>query len=180
MTRTRPLVALLLAVVAFAALAPDAAAQARRGYRSNKSFGLGVMLGAPSGLTGKVWTGGQVAIDFGIGSYFDRYYEDDLHAHVDVLWHPAVLARTGAFDLPFYVGVGGRVLEHGYYDDRDDYYYGHTHVGLRVPFGVSMDFRRAPIDVFAEIVPVLDLTDDRYYERNRFDLSGAMGIRYYF
>jgi len=186
MTWNRLLCPCVAAVALLALAAPDAEAQARGGaFESDKTFGLGIMLGAPTGLTGKVWAGGQLAIDFGVGTYVNRNYDDDLHAHVDVLWHPAVVASTASFDVPFYVGVGARVLEYDYYYYDDDYYYdGYTHVGVRVPFGLSMDFRRAPIDVFAEVVPVLDFVTDRDGRRDRrrdnFDLSGAMGVRYYF
>ena len=173
-------------LVASSAGAARAGGARRSAYATDKEFGLGVMIGAPTGLAGKYFLGsGRTALAFGVGSYDDHYYLDDyhenLHLHLDVLWHPAVLARGNGLSLPLYLGVGGRLLEHGdYYDTRDDRFYdGHTHLGVRVPFGLAFDFHRTPLDLFFELVPVVDLAADDGHRR-RVDLTGAIGLRYYF
>ncbi len=45
----------------------------------------------------------------------------------------------------------------------------------RVEIGLTYIFERAPLDVFFEIVPLLDLTPE-----TRGDVQGAVGVRYYF
>ncbi len=163
----------------------------------DRPFGLGLMLGAPSGLSAKYYLGhssggSAVALQAGLG-VIEEVGDDGLHFFVEVVWHPTVLARTPSFDLPFYLGVGGRVLEHDNdycfqdgnrivcYDDDD------THVGVRVPFGLLMDFNRVPLDVFFEIALVADLIHSDHGESYDYDhdhdtlqLNGALGVRYYF
>ncbi len=173
----------LVAATMLLVAASDAEARRRarsRSYVTDKSFGIGIMLGAPSGLSAKLFLDDRpLAIDFGLGVYDDHYgYDDDLHAHFDVLWHPAVIVENATLAMPFYLGVGARFFEHDYYR-RDRYYDEHVHAGLRVPFGVALDFRNAPIDVFFELVPVFDFLNDDYYDDD-FDLTAAIGVRFFF
>jgi hypothetical protein len=176
----RSALALALAGAALAASAADARAQGRRAYSTDKEFGLGIMLGAPSGLSGKYFFAGQarMALAFGAGYYDEFYYHHGTQLHADLLFHPVVLASADAFDLPLYIGGGIRLLDHDDYIHRDRYYDDHTHLGLRVPFGLSFDFRRVPLDAFVELVPVWDFDDD-HGDRD-LDLTGALGVRYYF
>src|SRR5262245_9305693 len=125
-------------------------------------FGLGLMLGNPTGLSGKWYLNKPFALQAGLGYVdddFDRGDDDGLHIHVDVVWHPKVLARTPDFTLPFYFGVGGRLV-----DDDDHYACGpgpqfctdnDTFLGVRVPVGILMDFNRVPLDIFLELALVV-------------------------
>lgn len=133
--------------------------------------GLGVMLGNPSGLSYKIWMDSKVAIDAAAGA--DR---GEFDVHADLLWHNFDLARqwrtnnkmfeqiTDAGDLPFYFGVGPRLL---FADD--------TELGVRFPLGVSFLPNKSPWEFFGEIAPVLRFTPD-------FGFNGdfAIGVRYYF
>jgi len=183
-------VALSITFVASAADArPRPRFHRRSNFEANKTFGLGLMLGAPSGLSGKYFVGRSTAIDFGIGTIYDYRDRRGFHVHGDFLWHPVSLASTHAFELPFYVGVGGRYLNGDrcyVYDPngRCSYYYNnYSALGVRVPLGLSFDFNNVPLDVFVEIVPVLDFLvthDTRYDNGVYFDVDGAVGIRFYF
>jgi len=54
----------------------------------------------------------------------------------------------------------------------------HNHddeVGIRVPVGLSYMFDNAPIDVFAEIAPAIDVTPDV-----RGEITGGVGVRFWF
>jgi hypothetical protein len=140
------------------------------------------MLGAPTGLTAKWYLGKPFALQFGFGVDPAWRDEDGLHLAVDAIWHPAILARDRAFTLPFYLGVGGRLLfaDHHHGDvDHDD-----THLGVRVPFGLLMDFNRVPIDLFFELAVVVDFLRiedyDDEYDHDLIDLNAVVGIRYYF
>jgi hypothetical protein len=161
-------------------------------FEANKTFGLGLMLGAPTSLSGKYFVGRSTAIDFGIGTIYDYRDRRGLHLHADFLWHPVSLASPDAFELPLYFGIGGRFFDgdrcYRYVDQRGnyycDYYYrDYTALGLRAPVGLSFDFNRVPLDIFAEIALVLDFLvdhDSRYDDGVYGDLNGAIGIRYYF
>lgn len=161
------------------ASAPAADAKARKQFRTNKSFGVGLMVGAPSGLSAKYYLDAPLAIAFGLGSshyghhaHGSRYHNDGVHLHADVLWHPVVLTRGRSFQLPLYLGVGAQVRNHGNHDVNDD----HSHLGARVPFGVAMDFNRVPLDIFFELAFAIDVIG----HDNHSYVTGSLGARYYF
>ncbi len=180
-------VVLVAVAVMLGVAAADAEAGRRRpagqhrtsSFEANKTFGLGVMLGAPTGLSGKYFLGPDTAIDFGLG-VFRRYRDrDGFHLHADFLWHPLSLVSAEAFELPLYVGIGGRVFSFDHrYDDRD--YDGVTAIGVRAPIGIAFDFNDVPLDIFVELALVLDLITNDYYEDFDISLNGAFGIRFWF
>ncbi len=146
--------------------------------RADHPFGLGVMLGAPTGLSAKLYLTKPMALQFGLG--YEPCCRDyhGLHIHTDVLWHPVILLRQPSFVMPFYLGVGVRLLEHG---PNNDAYDDHIHLGIRVPFGILFDFPQVQLDVFIELAVVVDLiyTGD-YPDHRRSDINGVVGVRYYF
>ena len=182
MTRTTISIAaamtLSLALVATA----DARPRKRVDFRTEKSFGLGLMVGAPTGLSGKYYTEGDVAFAFGLGEHneFHDRYNDDLHVHFDVLWHPVVLTQNDSLTLPLHVGVGGQFFD-GDHRHGGDFTHDESGFGVRVPFGLTLDFRKIPMDVFFELTFSLNFyDDDDFHDHDRTDLNGALGARYYF
>ena len=165
------------------AISPDTAdarprpgGHARR-FEANKTFGLGLELGAPFGLTGKYFYASDKAFDFGIGD-IDYYYGDryGLHIYADHLWHPMSLATTEPFELPFYIGVGLRLWDFNENGPAPDPGYA---LGVRVPIGIAFDFNDVPLDVFVQLTPVLDFAFN-YRDRAVFGVDGSVGIRYWF
>lgn len=167
------------------------AATARGGgakrLRADAEFGIGPMIGVPSGLTGKYYFGGDTALDFGVGAYHRLGHHGGLHLHMDFLWHPVVLLATSALQLPLHVGLGARIWDHDDYIERGRYHYDdHTHFGVRAPVGLTFYFNRVPLDVFCELALVVDVvvTDDQRFEgedrHGIVDLNSAIGLRYYF
>ncbi len=188
MTSIRPR-SLLLAFalsLSIVSLAPgDAEARPRpRGFgksnfEANKTFGLGLMLGSPSGLSGKYFLGPSTAFDFGVGVIGCCRGRDGIHLHADFLWHPVNLVHTEPFELPLYFGIGGRIFDYDW--DRDGDRYDGFAIGVRGPLGIAFDFNNVPLDIFIEIALVLDfIVDDRYDDDIFLDLDGAVGIRYWF
>lgn len=175
----KPTVLLALAAAATlttASIAPDVAEarpRPRKGKKfvANKTFGIGVMFGAPTGFSAKWFYGRSTAFDFGVGVFRRWRDRDGLHFHADHLWHPVSLASTPAFELPLYVGVGARVLD---FDGGGDA------IGVRVPLGIAFDFNNVPLDVFIELAVVLDVFLDVPADNYDGDLNGAIGIRYWF
>ena len=147
-------------------------------FEANKGFGLGIMLGVPTGLTGKYYLSSDTALDFAVGTY-GRYgrdqFDNALHVHADFLWHPFVLASPEPFWMPLYFGIGGRLLDHGR-DNRD--FADDTHLGVRAPLGIMMDFNNIPLDIFLELALVVDFFHDGNHGYSDVNLS--LGIRYYF
>jgi hypothetical protein len=159
---------------------PHGLAEGSKRFEANKKFGLGLELGEPTGITGKLFLSPSGALDFGVGEiYHDYYGGDGLHGYVDYLWHPLVLTSAEAFELPLYVGVGGRFWSF-------DYACGGgvcanaTVFGVRVPVGIAFDFNNVPLDIFIQAVPTLDFF--RNYSRHDvyLDIDFSVGIRYWF
>ena len=135
-----------------------------QGVPSPRSLGLGIMIGDPSGLSLKSWTGRRSAFDIGLAwSFVD---DSSLQLHADLLFHSFDEFRPRRGRLGLYYGLGGRVKT------KEE---GNTVLSVRIPLGLTYIFERTPLDVFFEIVPLLDLTP-----ATRGDVQGAVGIRYYF
>ena len=174
----------LLALAAVAALTTatvddaDARPRPKRGKKfvANKTFGLGLMLGAPAGLSGKWFYGRSTAFDFGVGVFRRWRDRDGLSFHFDHLWHPVSLASNESFELPLYVGIGARIID---FDDYDDGVSGGTALGLRAPLGIAFDFNEVPLDIFVELALVIDTFRDRDDDFDG-DLNFAVGARYWF
>jgi len=130
-------------------------------FSQDKGFGLGVIIGEPTGLSAKLWTSNKTAVDAGaawalINGGFIRF-------HADALVHSyAIEVEKG--NLPVYFGIGGKVVLSS-----------NLGVGVRIPFGLAYHFDSAPIDIFLELVPVLELLP-----ATRFGFEGGIGIRYFF
>ncbi|HLA99887.1 MAG TPA: hypothetical protein VJO14_00750, partial [Bacteroidota bacterium] len=70
---------------------PDARAQ-------QKGFGLGVVLGEPTGFSFKGWIDSRSAIDAGLAWSF--LHETTFHVHVDYLMHTGELTKRA--EMPAY------------------------------------------------------------------------------
>lgn len=135
-------------------------AQADSGNGGN--FGVGVMLGEPSGLSIKNWNGEITA--FNIGAAWSLSGRNEaIHLHADFLIH-SWFSGMDRRKLAFYYGFGGRVI---FADDPT--------IGIRVPLGLNYVFENIPFDIFVEAVPIFDVAPDTEFAGN-----GAVGIRYYF
>ena len=184
MKRT-PLLAAVALVMTVAAVAPDAEARPRpqsgKRFESNKTFGLGLELGAPTGLTGKYFLSADRALQFGIGTIYHWRDRDGVNVYLDYLWHPLSLASNPAFELPLYFGIGGRIWAVDDYRFRDDRYdngvYG---LGVHVPVGIAFDFNNVPLDIFIQLAFVLDFYVGDYDRTVYGDVNGSAGVRYWF
>ena len=164
-------------VVALATFALLAAAAPRRARAEGGPFGLGLIIGSPTGLSMKYYLGESGhAIDAAVGFAFVS--SSGIHVHADYLWHPLVLTSDPAFKLPLHVGVGARILDHDRGRDGND----DLHVALRVPVGVTFDFTQIPLDVFLEVALLVDFHGEEGKDNDNLglDLNAGVGVRYYF
>jgi hypothetical protein len=168
--------------VLVAVLAPGRA-EARRRYGGSfggepgaSTFGIGLILGSPTGLSMELRLSNQTALDFALG--LDDFREDDGgYFHFDYLVYLADLARGGSVSLPVYLGVGLAFWDEYDRFDNDD----ELNLGLRVPFGIAIAFRTAPIQFFGELaIRVLLVDDDDGRDDDDVDLTGGLGFRVYF
>jgi hypothetical protein len=130
-------------------------------YAQYQGIGIGLILGEPTGVSLKHWIDRNTAVDGAIAWSFAD--EGAFHIHGDYLIHNFTLITVENGKLPFYYGVGARIKT------TSD-----VALGVRVPVGLSYIFNDQPIDLFMEIVPLLDLIP-----KTNFRLNAAIGGRYY-
>jgi hypothetical protein len=145
----------ILFIITLFLLAAPARAQ-RDGY------GLGIILGEPTGFSFKGWIDGKSAIDAGLAWSF--LHETSLHIHVDYLLHTTNVTKRK--DIPAYYGIGGRIKTEGHGGDR---------IGVRIVGGLVYYLPESPIDIFGEIAPILDFAPE-----TDFQINVGIGMRYYF
>jgi hypothetical protein len=150
-------------------------------FQSNGKFGLGLELGEPTGLNGKLFLTPNQAIDFGIGDLYHNFYVDGdgIHLYFDYMWHPFEITQNESFKLPFYVGLGGRVWFFDY-SCRGGVCSSASIIGLRVPLGMTFDLNNVPLDIFLQFVPTLDFYRNFNGRSVYLDVDFSVGIRYWF
>lgn len=133
-------------------------------FAQNKNFGLGIMIGEPTAISGKYWTSNTNAWDFGLGySIIDSQKEISVHA--DYLYHISDLIKA-KYKIPFYYGFGFRLRFHAHES---------SNIGARGVAGLVMFVEEIPIDVFFELAPVFSL-----FPKTSLNLDAAIGARWYF
>lgn len=125
--------------------------------------GVGIVAGEPSGFSFKWWGDGNAAVDAVTGWSLS---DGDFYVHSDYLWHGLFEDEQIGGSVPFYFGIGARVLLR----DEED-----SKLGVRVPIGLDYLFDDGRFDVFLEIAPIFNFVPD-----TEFDLSAGVGARYYF
>lgn len=142
-------------------------------------WGLGLMLGSPTAITGKYWMSQTHTIDlnlgFGPGNW--TMFFGDFH------WNfPGIFGSSSKFvsELNGYVGLGAgfSAWSSGIYCNRwycDNTRSSGTAVFVRGPFGVEWAPNSPPIGVFIELAPFITLTPS-----TSSSVDVAIGIRYYF
>lgn len=128
-------------------------------------FGAGATFGEPIGADVKYWFNEKMAIDGAIGYSF--HPDTVLYLHSDILWHAFHIFPVSQGQLPLYFGVGG--LARFKTDDNPN------QVGIRAPVGISYMFENAPVDIFMEVAPTLDIAPGV-----RGEVTGGIGVRYWF
>lgn len=170
-----------LALVMIAVLGSPALAQevgtkelgAGEGPRSAEkgTFGIGLILGEPTGISAKLYLQDDQAIQGAVGF---ALIGGGVHVHADYVFHPLILQTRDTFVLPVYVGPGARLIQ--YTDGRDDSYFA---IGVRGVAGLLFDFNEIPLDAFVEVGAVFEygFQDDEGFG---LALNAAAGARYYF
>jgi len=128
----------------------------------DSGFGLGIILGEPTGVSFKNWVGRREAFDVAVAWSFEG--EGAIHIHTDYLFHNFRLFNIEKGDLVLYYGIGARVKT----VDK-------TQVGVRIPLGLSYLFAKDPIEIFFELGPIMNLTP-----KTLFRMTTGVGVRYYF
>ena len=128
----------------------------------DSGFGLGIILGEPTGVSFKSWVGRREAFDVAVAWSFEG--EGAIHIHADYLFHNFRLFHIEKGDLVLYYGIGARVKT-----------VHKTQVGVRIPLGLSYLFEKDPVEIFFELGPIMNLTP-----KTLFRMTTGIGVRYYF
>ena len=128
-----------------------------------KGFGLGAVLGNPTGISARLWSADNVAFDFGLGysftssnSLFDFF--------VDYVFHNSEWIQDER-NFILYYGPGARL-----HINKDQ-----SRLGVRGAVGILWLPEDSKIDVFVEVAPILD-----FIPATKFDFDGGIGLRYFF
>lgn len=146
-----------------------------------RKFGLGFMVGDPTGITAKLWVGPTNSLDFGLGFWgygfndrcapngpCDRFGYNNGSFNIDYLWQSNIV--RGQAQLDWHIGAGGRMLWFGGCTGKC------IDVGARMPVGLDLMFANpAMLEVFFELAPAL-----YFVYGPSFDIEAALGVRFYF
>ena len=134
-------------------------------FAQDKGFGIGIILGQPTGFSVKSWTNEKNALDFGLGFSFAKD-DNRIHIHADYLWHSfGAINSTERFVL--YYGPGLKIKTGKHNEDAV--------LGIRGVFGVAWIAHNAPVDIFFELAPVMN-----FVPGTGFNMDAGFGARYYF
>ncbi|MBN2588473.1 MAG: DUF3996 domain-containing protein [Sedimentisphaerales bacterium] len=146
-----------------------AAVNSNAQVNEKENFGIGFLVGEPTGFSFKYWKSKEYAIDGGMAWSF--LGNDGFQIYSDYLFHDYRLNNSEQW--PAYYGIGA-LLEFEKDEGRKND--GDTIFGIRVPFGMTYFFEnKKPYEFFIELAPVLELAPD-------IDISANVGIglRFYF
>jgi hypothetical protein len=133
-------------------------------FAQDKNFGIGIILGEPTGLSGKFWISEDKAFDAALAYSF---LEDNksFALHADYLYHlNGIIDRH--YKMPLYYGFGVRFRMR---ENQQNTF------GVRGVLGLLVYLREAPVDIFFEVAPVFRLLPD-----TSIDFDIAIGARYFF
>ena len=144
------------AMILALAAAPSAA------HADGGPFGLGLVLGQPTGLTGAYRLGERYTIDAALGlDVLNNYHQ--FYVHADFLFVLPDLIGASSVALKPYLGPGAYLTANSF------------GLGVRLPIGLSLEFHRAPLQLFLEVIPSMHLVHGV-----SFGIGAALGFRYYF
>ena len=158
----------LAAVIGIAA--PARADDSARGTDKG-TIGVGIIVGEPTGVCGKLYLSDDQAIQGAIGGAF---VGGGIQVHVDYVFHPYILQQRDSFVLATYIGPGVRLIQ--YSNGRDDNFFA---FGLRGVGGLLFDFKDNPLDAFVEVAAVFEYG---FRDNEGFgpSFNAGAGVRYYF
>src|SRR5262245_40934835 len=135
------------------------------------TLGVGIVIGEPVGICGRLYVKDDQAIQAAVGVAF---IGSGLQLHGDYAFHPYILQSRDSFVLATSIGPGLRVAQYSSGGSRDSFFA----LGLRAVGGLLFDFKN-PLDAFFEIAGVIQYG---FADNEGFGVSfnAGAGVRYYF
>jgi len=176
MTKALLILGFLLFVCLNGPLSMAAKKQSKSFHQLQHPFGLGIILGEPTGISAKYYLSRQNALDFALAYSFGNA----VGIITDYVWHKrGFFGKSSEFvsQLVAYYGAGGYL----------EFKSGNTNAGkgkssnsevrlaIRVPFGIDWMIPKSQIGLSLELVPGL-----RFIPGIAVILQGGIAGRYYF
>jgi hypothetical protein len=130
-----------------------------------ENFGLGIILGDPSGLSGKAKFDDRHSVDGALAYSSGKH--SGMQFHADYLWDRARSWGTTQGPLDMYYGLGGRLIS---YNDRDDK--SQVSIGPRGSLGLSFNLNNPNLEFFGELALILEVIPSM-----TADLDAGIGAR---
>lgn len=169
-------------------------------HAGNRTFGLGAVLGEPTGINAKLWLKQDRALSFtlaygwGYNRYGRNYYYSDSRCYDNPYYKTHVNYCNDRYSNDDRYNSSGFHI-HGDYlfhnfnaikaPQRFPLYYGpginlesyrdYVVLGGRMTGGIAWMHRSVPFDVFFELSPILQILPGMW-----MDFTGGLGARYYF
>jgi hypothetical protein len=131
-------------------------------FAPENGFGVGIVLGSPSGLSGSLPMGETNAINAVIG--YDAVGHANLHLQADYVWIRNEILPVESGRVSLYYGPGAFAVISG-----------HAALGVRAVVGVDYWFQEAPVQLFLELGPGINVLPNTAPAA-----SAGLGARYYF
>ncbi len=134
------------------------------------SIGFGACIGAPSGITGKIYVADGLATQFSFGG--DLGQIGDVGISLDVVQHlPSLNDPVDGYSVPVYLGAG--ITASSQMAERTQ-----TYVGIRGVMGILMTADGLPVEVYIETAPTVYVLGSSI--SFSWGVDGQLGFRYYF
>ena len=135
--------------------------------RQGGGFGLGVAIGAPTGLHGRFWLSQFSAVQFSVGG--DNGKNRSLSGSLDYIVRLHSFQHVdGEYTIPVYAGAGARIGTEIWGDLELSF-------GPRAVGGIAVFVKDMPLDIFFEIAPAI-----YFIENAGWSIDGQIGAHYYF
>lgn len=131
---------------------------------SKTRIGAGIMLGSPTGITGKILRSGKAPIDAGLS------FGNDFEFYSTYIFPQKQRLQLESLKLRWYWGLGGKLENIDKKNDDDKLY-----IGPRASAGINHYYKKYSLESFAEIAGNLYIIPD-----SKLDLDLYIGVRYYF
>ena len=132
-----------------------------------RRIGIGVVAGEPSGLSLKINFTDQHSIQSHLAYSFDDDEAERMQLTLDYLAHQDPKADGTIAGMRGYAGIG---VLYKFEDGGTEELW-----GGRVPLGIVWETADLPVEVFIELVPVINLSPE-----TEFDWNAGIGFRFVF
>jgi hypothetical protein len=133
-------------------------------YLADRGLGVGILIGDTNALVLKSWLNKEDAMQYDLGF---NVYGGYIGFGAAYLIHNFDIIQVENNKVPLYFGIKGYAALSG----------GSLYAGIEVPLGFDWIFKKAPVDIFVELDPGLQVISPNGMGPA---YGGGVGVRYWF